>query len=29
VAMLSIYDSRFGIQLTACTTQEVLDQWRP
>ncbi|MDB5621880.1 MAG: isochorismatase hydrolase [Devosia sp.] len=28
VAMLSIYDSRFGIQLTACTTQEVLDQWR-
>ena len=27
-AMLSIYDSRFGIQLTACTTQEVLDQWR-
>ena len=27
-AMLSVYDSRFGIQLTACTTQDVLDQWR-
>ena len=27
-AMLRIYESRFGVQLTACTTQAVLDAWR-
>ena len=27
-AMLSIYNSRFGQQLTVCTTQDLLDDWR-
>lgn len=27
-AMLRVYESRFGMQLTACTTQDVLDAWR-
>lgn len=27
-AMSSIYRSRFGQQLTVCTTQDVLDHWR-
>ncbi|HTN62164.1 MAG TPA: cysteine hydrolase [Devosia sp.] len=27
-AMLRIYESRFGMQLAACTTQAVLDRWR-
>lgn len=27
-AMLSIYHSRFGQQLTVCTTQDLLDDWR-
>jgi len=28
-AMLRVYESRFGVQLTACIMQDVLDAWRP
>ena len=27
-AMLRIYESRFGLQLTTCSTQDVLDAWK-
>ena len=28
-AMLKIFESRFALQLITCTTQELLDEWRP
>jgi nicotinamidase-related amidase len=28
-AMLRVFRSRFALQLTTCTTQELLDAWRP
>jgi nicotinamidase-related amidase len=28
-AMLRVYESRFGMQLAACSMQDVLDAWRP
>jgi len=27
-AMLRIYESRFAVQLTTCTTQQLLDEWK-